>query len=94
MLRITTDADGDESLLVSLAGRLTLDSCNEVDEVLREAEIRGLKAAVDLAGIRLVDRGSVEYLAGLRRRQIRLTNLPPYVRRWVDQVFRGPESEI
>lgn len=49
---------------------------------------------LDLTGVTLVDRFSVEYLANLRRRHIALINLPAYVNRWIEQVSNPPESDM
>ncbi|HEY3454308.1 MAG TPA: STAS domain-containing protein [Bryobacteraceae bacterium] len=88
MLRLTTMIMEDGSLMIHLAGRLTLDGCNAIDEILEDARKPLRPAMIDLEGIRLVDRSCIEYLASMRRQHIRLINLPPYVERWVEQVSK------
>jgi hypothetical protein len=80
---------------IRIAGRLTKEACIFLDDVVRETASGRIATRVDLAGIRLVDRASVEYLAGLRRRGVLLVNLPPYVDRWVAQIPQpGSEQNI
>ncbi len=88
MLRLTTTITEDGSLTIHLAGRLTLDGCNAIDEILKDARELLRPATIDLDGIRLVDRSCIDYLAGMRRRQIRLIHLPPYLDRWIEQVSK------
>jgi len=92
MLKITTTvADG--AFTLAIAGRLTLDGCHAVNRILNDDRNRGRQVRVDLAGIRLVDQSSVEYLADIRRHHAVLVNLPSYISRWVDQVSSQYESE-
>ena len=88
MLRLKTTIAEDGSLTILIAGRLTLDGCSAIDEILKDTRELLRPATIDLAGIRLVDRSCIEYLASMRRRHIRLINLPPYVERWVEQVSK------
>ena len=88
MLRLTTTITEDGSLTVNFAGRLTLDGCNAIDEILKNAWEPLRPATIDLDGIRLVDRSCIDYLASMRRRHIRLINLPPYVERWIEQISK------
>jgi len=88
MLKLTTTLAEDGSLTIHIAGRLTRDGCNAIDEILKGAREPLRPATIDLEGIRLVDRSCIDYLASMRPRQIRLINLPPYVERWVEQVSK------
>ncbi|HEY6987583.1 MAG TPA: STAS domain-containing protein [Bryobacteraceae bacterium] len=88
MLRLTTIIAEDGSLTIHIAGRLTLDGCNAIDEILKDTRKPLRPATIDLDGIRLVDRSCIDYLASMRRRQIRLINLPPYVNRWIEQASK------
>ena len=85
MLRLTTTIAEDGSLTIHIAGRLTLDGCNAIDEILKDAGEPRLPATIDLDDIRLVDRSCIDYLANIRRRHVRLIHLPPYVERWIEQ---------
>jgi len=92
MLKITAGiADG--ALTIGIAGRLTPDGCGAVNRILDEAWDRRQQVKIDLAGVRLVDQSSVEYLADIRHPRVALINLPSYVRRWVEQVSNLGESE-
>jgi len=88
MLRLTTTITEDGSLTVHIAGRLTLDGCDAIDEILLDAWEPLRPATIDFDGIRLVDRSCIDYLASMRRRHIRLINLPPYVERWIEQISK------
>ena len=88
MLRITTATNGEGNFTIRVTGRLMKDGCEAIDQIRKDAHNRTRQVAIDLAGIQLVDRPAVEYLAHLRRRKVLLINLPPYVSLWVDQVVK------
>jgi ABC-type transporter Mla MlaB component len=92
MLKITMTASDDGVLTIGIAGRLTLDGCETVEQTLNDARDRYQQVKLDLANIRLVDQPSVEYLAHVRRRHIELLNVPSYVSRWIEQVSNQHES--
>jgi ABC-type transporter Mla MlaB component len=91
MLKITTTESDDGVLTIGIAGRLTPSGCESVERVLRDARCRNQQVKIELAGIRLVDQASVEYLAHIRRRDVELVNVPAYVIRWIEQISTSPD---
>jgi ABC-type transporter Mla MlaB component len=85
------DCAEQQALTIGIAGRLTPDGCDAVNQILNEGRNRHQQVKIDLSGVKLVDRPSVEYLANIRRHQIALINVPSYVRRWADQVSNEVE---
>lgn len=92
MMKIITKIGEDGSLILCIVGRLTRDGCDAVHRAFRDARERYPKVTIDLAGVGLVDRASIEYLANVRRKGVALIHLPPYVGRWVDQISNELES--
>jgi hypothetical protein len=92
MLKVSTAVCSSGVLTIGIAGRLTPDGCNTIDELLKDVRTQCREVNVDLAGIRLVDQLSVEYLSRIRSGDIRLVNVPSYVSRWIGQVSKQPES--
>lgn len=88
MLKITTTEGTSGPVMVEMMGNLTQEGCAALDEVLKGALEQHQLVRVDLAGIRLVDRASVEYLAGLRQSRVAVTNMPSYIRLWIEQLRR------
>jgi ABC-type transporter Mla MlaB component len=91
MLKITTTVSEHGALTIGIAGRLTPDGCEAVDEVLKDARKQRREVKIDLAGIGLVDQRSVEYLAHIQSLAIELLNVPSYVSRWIEQVSKQHE---
>jgi hypothetical protein len=92
MLRITTTHSEGSVVTIDIAGRLTPDGCEAVEQLLQHARDHHQQARVDLANVRLVDQPSVEYLAHVRRRHVELINVPSYIDRWIEQVSNQPGS--
>jgi hypothetical protein len=92
MLKVTTAVSKGGVLTMGIAGRLTRDGCDTIDGLLRDARKQYREVNIDLAGIRLVDQHSIEYLSRTQSCGITLINVPSYVSRWIEQVSKQPES--
>jgi len=85
MLKITQDAGIPEIAKVSLCGRFTSEYVPEVEKALVQNGNRSRKCALDLMDVTFVDRPAMEFLRAAQSRKIKLENLPPYVKRWIQQ---------
>jgi hypothetical protein len=83
MLRIETRSETPEAVTYALAGQVTLEHLSELKELVSAARAGGRKAILDLAGVVLVDREFVRYLACGRGAGVELVNCPAYVLSWL-----------
>jgi hypothetical protein len=86
MLSIKTRIAGDGRLTLGVAGRLTAEGCDAMEQLLKDFQLAAQRVTIDLTAIRLVERPAIEYLVKLRMRGVLLVNLPLYVSRWMKQI--------
>jgi hypothetical protein len=85
MLGIQRKANG--KAIFILSGRI---EAEDIDELrgLFELEGTGLKIALDLRDVTLVDRDGVKFLAVCEVNGIQLENCPAYIREWIGRESR------
>jgi hypothetical protein len=85
MLKITQKAENPEIVSVSLSGYFTSEYVSEVEKALLQDGNKPKKCALDLLNVTFVDRSAMEFLRAAHSRQIKLDNLPSWVKRWIKQ---------
>ena len=93
-LRIQKSSES-RSVVYRLTGRIQGDQVPELQALL-ESESSGQAVVLDLAGVKLVDREAVRFLAKCQAAGIELTNCAAYIREWISQeinVMRRKEAE-
>jgi hypothetical protein len=85
MLMITQQAENPEIVRVSLSGYFTGEYVPEVEKVLFQNRNNSKKCALDLINVTFVDRPAMEFLRAAHLRQVKLDNLPSWVKRWIQQ---------
>jgi len=94
MLKITQHAEIPELVRVSLYGRFTSEYVPEVEKALVQNGNKSKKCALDLMNVTFVDRPAMEFLSAAQSRNIKLENLPSYVKRWIQQEARNGASSF
>jgi hypothetical protein len=79
MIRIDT-LDDTDVVTFTLSGRL---QAEDLPELKRVMEISRKPVALDLTGIKLVDREAVMFLATLESDGATITHCPAYLREWI-----------
>jgi ABC-type transporter Mla MlaB component len=72
----------EDCMILEVSGRLESSDLSELRRVLG-ASSGSLRLALDLRGVRLVDRASVLLLAECEESGARLLNCPAYIREWI-----------
>jgi ABC-type transporter Mla MlaB component len=91
VLKIKTDDENPEFIMVNLCGRFTGEYIPEVEKELSRASTRRKKLALDLAEVTFVDRAAMTFLCTARSKNIAIQNAPLYVGLWMEQeVCKGP----
>ena len=85
MLKITQQGEIPDSVRVSLSGHFTSEYVPEVEKALVQYHNKPRKCALDLMNVTFVDRPAMEFLRAAHARQIKLNNLPSWVKRWIEQ---------
>jgi len=85
MLKITQDSEIPEIVRVSLSGHFTGEYVPEVEKALVQDGNKPKKCELDLMNVTFVDRPAMEFLRAVQSRQIKLENLPSWVKRWIQQ---------
>ncbi|HEY7163898.1 MAG TPA: hypothetical protein VIB79_05020 [Candidatus Binatia bacterium] len=67
-------------MTVALIGRI---QGNDLPELKRVIESYDTPVALDLEGVKLVDRHVVKFLADFEAGNASITNCPPYIREWI-----------
>lgn len=75
------DADG--TLTIFLAGTLDAACVADVDRALESARHLQRSVILDLSRVRLIDRPTTQYLVDVMQQDVRLTNCPDHVERWI-----------
>lgn len=79
MLRIERSENGE--VLLRLHGRIEIADLVELRQLVNNEAKRPF--AIDLAGVTLVDREVVHFLACCQARAVELRNCPRYIREWM-----------
>ncbi len=88
---IVTVREDTEAIRVHLYGQLTGEYIPEVEKTLSGQGADAYTFTLDLSNVTFVDRAGMKFLCGAKPRNIAVENIPPYVRRWMEQEDRcGP----
>ena len=85
MLKITQQTENPEIVRVSLSGHFTSEYVPEVEKALVQNGNKSKTCALDLLNVTFVDRSAMEFLRVAQSRNIKLENLPSWVKRWIQQ---------
>ena len=80
MLKIET-LDSEGVVCFVLSGWIQNEDLGELKSLLEKHHNQAV--ALDLKGVKLVDRDAVEFLASFETEQSKITNCPPYIREWI-----------
>jgi len=80
-----------ENVRFALSGRIQGADLAELERLIA-AEAPRRVIALDLAEVRLVDRGAVAFLARCEANGTQLENCPPYVREWIAREQNGHDD--
>ena len=80
-LRVQRLAEG-EFVIFALAGRIQEDQVAELDAFFQSGSSEQA-VVLDLADVKLVDRGAVRFLADREAAGMKLMNCPAYIREWI-----------
>lgn len=83
MLRIETRTDTPQEVTYALSGKVRADHIADLDARLAAAQAAGRRVTLDLAGVLVVDRETVTWLASGRGSAATLANCPAYVLSWI-----------
>jgi len=83
MLRLETQSETSRDITYALSGQLTQEHLPELKRLLSAARTAGQRVVLDLAGIVLVDRELVRWLASCRCLEVELIHCPAYVLSWI-----------
>jgi anti-anti-sigma regulatory factor len=84
--RIQKSTD-DARVILTLAGRIEVEDIAELQRVIHLEKGDG-RIALDLQDLTLISHDAVKFLAHCEANNIRLTNCPTYIRKWI-----GPEKK-
>jgi len=77
--------DQDGTLTVFLAGRLDASCVADVDRALESSRRLQQWVLLELSRVRLIDRPTTQYLIDVMAHDVRLTNCPDHVERWIQR---------
>lgn len=83
MLRLETQSETTREITYALSGQLTQEHLPELKRLLSAAREGGRRVVLDLAGIVLVDRELVRWLAACPCLEVELVHCPAYVLSWI-----------
>jgi len=83
MLRLETQSETPQEITYALAGQLTREHLPELKRLLTAAREGGRRVVLDLAGIMLVDRELIRWLASCQCLEVELIHCPAYVLSWM-----------
>jgi len=94
MLNIAQQAENPNILRVSLSGHFTSEYVPEVEKALVQNGNKPKKCTLDLMNVTFVDRPAMEFLRVAQSRNIKLENLPSWVKRWIQQETGNGASSL
>ena len=83
MLRIDIRLDLEGDATLALAGKCNGTSLGELRRAIERARRSHKRVVIDLGEVTLLDRPSLQFLAGQSREDITLTNCPEYIQPWI-----------
>ena len=89
-LRIQKSAEG-ESVIFTLTGRIQEEQVAELQKLFQSWP-GDHNIVLDLKDVKLVDLGTVRFLAHREAKGMRLVNCPAYVREWILQEMEGTRT--
>lgn len=84
MLKITFETEENE-FRVKLHGNFTGEYVSAVEKALSPRGHSRDNVILDLRNVTLVDRAAMELLRGPKLKNLKITNTPSYVTRWIEQ---------
>jgi anti-anti-sigma regulatory factor len=82
MLKISRRQTGEDTVELTLSGRLQFKHVKDLRNLIRKEEH---KVALDLREVNLLDREAVEFLVACEREGVSLYNCSPYIREWISR---------
>lgn len=79
MIRIEI-SEGRNHVTLALSGRIQVE---DLSELKRVTESYSKPVVLDLAGVKLVDREAITFLANFETDNVTITNCPPYIHEWI-----------
>jgi ABC-type transporter Mla MlaB component len=86
MIRIEI-AERSDVVTFALSGRLQTE---DLPELIRIMEVHCKPVALDLTGVKLIDREAITFLAHLETNGATITHCPAYIREWIVRERRQP----
>lgn len=83
MLRIETRSETPGEVTYALDGQITREHLPELVELVQAARAQGRRVTLDLAGVVLVEREAVHFLASHEGSGMELVHCPAYVLSWI-----------
>ena len=90
-VRSRVNAEG--TVTVFLTGTLDAGCVADVDRELESARRLRRPIVIDLSRVRLIDRPTTQYLVDVMQHDVRLTNCPDHVARWIHRESTGMSRE-
>lgn len=85
MLKITATAGKADHVVYRLTGDLQVSGLKQLAELFGEARAAGKSFYIDLSGVVLADRASMEILCSWVDTGVDIRHCPPYLCKWMDQ---------
>ncbi len=85
MFKITTVREDDKKSRLCLCGQFTGEYVAELEKALTAETANAQSIVVDMSDVTLVDRETMKFLCNTHSKNIPIENIPPYVRRWIEQ---------
>ena len=79
MIRIEI-SEGGNLVTLALSGRIQVE---DLSELKRVTESYSKPVVLDLAGVKLVDREAITFLANFETDNATIANCPPYIHKWI-----------
>lgn len=89
VLRIDVSTENSQEAIISLSGNFTGEYIRCVEAAIADVPQKNQSILLNLKHVGVVDRESMSFLRSLGDRDIRLTQCPAYVLRWMDQDCRN-----
>ena len=80
-LKVNSSMEGD-AVVFALCGRIREDQVAELKALFTSAAAER-NTILDIANVKLIDRGAVRFLAQLEESGVTLRNCPAYIREWI-----------
>lgn len=82
-MHIVTQVEPSGAVTLVVRGTLNASCVADVDRAVAQARLLDQPLFLDLSGVRLIDRPTLQYLIDLMEHEIRLVICPAYVEQWI-----------